>query len=78
MDAHKTEMRVSMERYGNASPSRDTCHSKIWINNKRIMKSLYRDAPRNKLRRKILRGKKMKKSDKATEKEGLTYASGGF
>jgi len=97
VDAHKIEMRVSMERYGNASryvslkklefgvydavsnfnmgrkasvltfkqvnmiPGKYMLHGCSNLNNKRIIKSLYRDAPRNKLRRKILRGKKMKK-----------------
>lgn len=48
------------------------------LNSKRLSRSEYKNASQSKLRRKIIRGNRMKKSDKDTEKEGKTYAPGGF
>jgi hypothetical protein len=48
------------------------------INKTRIKWSIYKLKPDNKLHRQKLRAKKLKKSDKVSEKESKTYEAGGF
>ena len=49
------------------------CHQR---DNLRVNKANYKEQDGIKKRRKLLRGRKKKKSDKAKEKEGVTYAAG--
>ena len=49
------------------------CHQR---DNLRVNKANYKEQDGIKKRRKLLRGRKKKKSDKAQEKEGVTYAAG--
>ena len=48
------------------------------LNNKRILRAEYKSTPENQLRRKTLRGKKLKKNDSTKEKEVKVYEAGGF
>lgn len=48
------------------------------IDRVRVHKANYRGEEKAKKRRKILRGKRKKKEDKAQNQEGVTYASGAF
>jgi hypothetical protein len=48
------------------------------LNYKRLSRSKYRNIAKNKLRRKIICGKKHNKNDKEKEKEGKLYEAGGF
>jgi hypothetical protein len=44
----------------------------------RVRKANYKAEPKNKTRRKVLRGQRKKTGDKNKEKEGETYAAGSF
>ena len=48
-----------------------------YLNSKRLSRSTYKNTDSNKLRRKILRGKKLQKADKDLEVEGELYIPGG-
>ena len=44
----------------------------------RVAKSKYKVSEKNKVRRKVIRGRNKRKSDKEESKEGKTYATGSF
>ena len=48
------------------------------VDSLRIRKAEYKSQDKNKQRRKVLRGKRKKKDDKAKDSEGVTYAAGAF
>ena len=48
----------------------------IELNENRVSRSIYQQSPANATRRKVKRGLKKRKTDKHTEKEGLTYKAG--
>ena len=48
------------------------------LNKKRLFRAEYKNDDINKKRRKVLRGRKIKKKDKNLEKEGEVYEPGGF
>ena len=48
------------------------------LNKKRLFRAEYKNDDINKKRRKVLRGRKMKKKDKNFVKEGEVYEPGGF
>ena len=48
------------------------------FNRRRLLRDGYKNIEKNKLRRKILRGKTAARSDKNKENEKKSYSSGGF
>ena len=48
------------------------------LNENRINNTIYKTQDKQKIKRKVIRGAKKKKTDKDTEKEGIIYEPGGF
>ena len=49
-----------------------------FLDAERSYMAVYKDQEHNKMRRKVLRGKKKRKEDKSQRSEGVTYAAGQF
>ena len=49
-----------------------------FLDAERTYMAVYKDQEHNKMRRKVLRGKKKRKEDKSQRSEGVTYAAGQF